>query len=272
MEQLSYWQACLLGIVEGLTEFLPVSSTGHLIMLIDLLKVSTTPGKSFEVVIQLGAILAVCYVYRARLWHILRGLVSPIDAKEGRSAWKFSLNILLAFLPSVIVGLLAYSFIKHYLFSPLVVSVSLLVGGIIILLIEYLSPRIRCYSLDDISWKRALIIGCCQVLAMIPGVSRSGATIMGAYAFGTDRKTATEFSFFLAIPTMMAATLYDLYKNYAVMQFTDSALIATGFVTAFVTALLAVRLFLHYVSSHSFRVFAYYRILVGSAMLGWVYF
>lgn len=272
MEQLSYWHAFILGIIEGLTEFLPVSSTGHLILVIDLLKLSTTPGKSFEVIIQLGAILAICFLYRDKLFSLVKdGIISysPTRSKEARL---FIGTILLAFVPSVIAGVAFYSIIKQLLFSPYVVSWALIVGGILILVIERVGPPTRCDSLEKISWKMALAIGFCQTLAMIPGVSRSGATIMGAYVLGTDRKTATEFSFFLAIPTMFAAATYDIYKNYHLMQFNDSLLIAVGFITAFFMALAAIRFLLSFIASHSFAAFAYYRIVLGSVMLLILYY
>src|SRR5260221_1719787 len=213
----------LLGLVEGLTEFLPVSSTGHLILADDLLGFKGPPGQVFEIVIQLGAILAVCVLYFRKLFGVLVG--APTDP----AARRFILNLLWAFLPAAVVGVFAHGFIKSVLFSPWVVSVSLIVGGFAILVIERVRPTPRFDDVDDLPPLTAFKLGCAQVLAMIPGVSRAGATIMGAMLFQVDRRTATEFSFFLAIPTMVAATFYDLYKNRALLSLDDLQVIAIGF-------------------------------------------
>jgi undecaprenyl-diphosphatase len=255
-------QAAFLGIVEGLTEFLPVSSTGHLILLVDLLGFRGPSGRVFEIAIQFGAILAVCVVYRGRLWRVAR------DAPGDPGARRFILAILLGFLPAAVIGVLAAGFIKAVLFSPWVVSVSLIVGGLAILAIERLKPRPRFTQTERFPAIVALGVGFCQALAMIPGVSRSGATIMGAMMLGVERRAAAEFSFFLAIPTMLGATVYDLYKNRGTLSFDDGALIATGFVMAFLSALVVVRALLSYVSRHGFGVFAWYRIAVGFVMIG----
>ena len=252
----------LLGLVEGITEFLPVSSTGHLILVDDLLGFSGPPGKVFEIVIQLGAILAVCVLYFRKLLSVLVGL--PTDPQARR----FTLNLLWAFLPAAVVGLLAHGFIKSVLFSPWVVSVSLIVGGILILVIERVRPQPVYRDVDDLPAIVALKIGCAQVVSMIPGVSRAGATIMGAMLFKVDRATAAEFSFFLAIPTMVAATAYDVYKNRAALSLDDAQVIAIGFVVAFVSALIVVRWLIGFISRHGFGPFAWYRILVGALMLG----
>lgn len=254
-------QALLLGLVEGLTEFIPVSSTGHLILLIDLLGFQGPPGKLFEIVIQLGAILAICWLYRNRLIQS----VAACHLDSGKRS--FLINIVIAFLPSAVMGLLLHGFIKSVLFNPLVVAVMLVVGGILILLIERYKPAATHHDLERMSWKLALQIGFCQTLAMIPGTSRSAATIMGAMLFKLDRKAATEFSFFLAIPTMLSATLYDFYKNADNLTADGLGLIAIGFVAAFLTALLVVRTVVGFVSKHGFAPFAYYRIAVGSLML-----
>jgi undecaprenyl-diphosphatase len=266
MDLVSFGQAALLGLVEGLTEFLPVSSTGHLILLIDLLHFAGPSGKLFEIVIQLGAILAVCWVYRAKLLATALHL-HDLQSKEGRTARHFTAVILAAFLPSMVIGVLAYKIIKNVLFSPLVVSVMLIVGGIAMLLIERLRPAPRFHAAEEISLKRALAVGLFQCLAMIPGVSRAAATIMGGMIMGIDRRTATEFSFFLAIPTMVAATTYDLYKNWADLNADGVALIATGFLCAFVTALIVVRTAIGFVGRHGFAPFAVYRIILGVIML-----
>jgi undecaprenyl-diphosphatase len=252
----------LLGLIEGLTEFLPVSSTGHLILADDLLGFKGPPGQVFEIVIQLGAILAVCVLYFRKLFAVLIG--APVDA----GARRFILNLLWAFLPAAVVGLLAHGFIKSVLFSPWVVSVSLILGGLAILVIERVRPAPVYHDVDDLPALTAFQIGCAQVLAMIPGVSRAGATIMGAMLFKVDRAAATEFSFFLAIPTMFAATLYDLYKNRALLSADDLLVIAIGFVVAFLSALVVVRGLIGFVSRHGFGPFAWYRIVVGALMLG----
>lgn len=255
--------AALLGLVEGLTEFIPVSSTGHLILLVDLLGFQGPPGHVFEIVIQLGAILAVCWIYRARLLDTVLGLPSE------RRAQHFALIILIAFLPAAVVGALAHGFIKSVLFSPWVVSVSLLLGGIAILIIERLVvvDRALTPSVEKVGYATALKIGLFQTLAMIPGVSRSGATIMGARLLGVDRPTAAEFSFFLAIPTMLGATVFDAYKNRGSLEGSGTLVIATGFVAAFLAGLLVVRKLVAFVSRHGFAPFAWYRIALGTAML-----
>jgi undecaprenyl-diphosphatase len=253
--------AVILGIVEGLTEFLPISSTGHLILIGELLNFQGPEGKLFEIVIQLGAILAVCWAYRERLIEAAAGLASEPEARH------FFANIAVAFVPSVIAGLLLYRFIKDVLFSPWVVAVSFVVGGFLILLIERVRPRPRVHAVETMSLGTALAIGCCQIVAMIPGVSRAGATIMGALLLRVDRPAATEFSFFLAIPTMLAAAIYDLYKNRAILSLDGALIIAVGFVVAFVAALFVVRRLVGFVSEHGFGVFAWYRIVVGAIAL-----
>lgn len=254
-------QAALLGLVEGLTEFLPVSSTGHLILVSDLLGFTGPRAALFEIVIQLGAILAVCWVYRAKL------LATALHLHDQAGARHFTGVVLVAFLPSMVVGFFAYKTIKEVLFSPLVVSVMLIVGGIAMLLIEKFRPEPRVHTTDEISLKRALAIGCFQCLSMIPGVSRAAATIMGGMLVGIDRRTATEFSFFLAVPTMIAATAYDLFKNRHDLTADGMSLIAIGFVCAFVTALIVVRTLIGFVGRHGFAPFAIYRIILGAFML-----
>jgi len=256
--------ALLLGIVEGLTEFLPVSSTGHLILVVDLIGFRGPPGQVFEVVIQLGAIGAVCWAYFGRFARAASGALS--DPEQ----FRFLRNILLAFLPSVVVGAFAYDFIKAYLFDPWVVVISLILGGFAILLIERHLPAPRDHSVEQMPARIAFYIGLCQVLSMIPGVSRAGATIMGGLLLGVDRRTATEFSFFLAVPTMLAASSYDLYKNWAIMNADSLGVIAIGFVAAFLCALVVVRGLIAFVSRHGFGPFAWYRMVIGVVMAGFL--
>ena len=253
-------QAIILGILEGLTEFIPVSSTGHLILVGDLMGFVAIPGFVFEIVIQFGAILAVCMAYFKRL----TGVVATLNEKPSQH---FVRNILLAFLPAAIIGVMAHSYIKEVLFSPLVVSISLVTGGIIIIFIERLKLSFTTHEVESMTPALALKIGFCQCLAMIPGVSRSGATIMGAMCFGVSRKAATEFSFFLAIPTMLGAATYDLYKNMGQLSADDIELVLIGFVCAFFAALLVVTQVIRFVERHGFTPFGYYRIIIGSIML-----
>jgi len=259
MDPTLLWKTVLIGVVEGLTEFLPVSSTGHIILAEEVLNFEGPPGKVFEIVIQLGAILAVCVLYRAKIWSTITGVL-----KREPVALRFAGAVIVAFLPAAIVGVAAHKYIKALLGSPLVVAVALIVGGLAILAIEHYALRPRTKSLDDIGFRTALFVGICQCLAMIPGVSRSGATIIGARVFRVDRATAAEFSFFLAIPTMLGAAVYDLYKNWATLDWHGSGLIAVGFITAFVSALVVVRGFVRFISRHGFGVFAWYRIAVGA--------
>jgi len=254
--------AALLGLVEGLTEFIPVSSTGHLILLVDLLGFEGPPGKVFEVVIQLGAILAICVLYFRRLLGVLLAAPNSADAR------RFLAAILIGFFPAALIGFLAHGFIKSVLFSPWVVAVTLVVGGLAILVIERNLPDSRHHKIEAFSPLLALKIGLCQCLAMIPGMSRSGATIMGALLLRVDRKAATEFSFFLAIPTMMGATVLDLYKNWSAIGQTGSTIIAVGFIVAFVAALAVVKTLVNFVSRHGFAPFGWYRIVLGALMLG----
>jgi undecaprenyl-diphosphatase len=253
--------AIFLGVVEGLTEFIPVSSTGHLILLVDLIGFKGPPGKVFEIVIQLGAILAVCWAYRAKLLGVASGMFSDPDD------FLFVRNLLLAFLPAMVLGALLHGFIKSVLFSPWVVVVSLIVGGVVILVIERNLPLARHHAPEKFPATLAIFIGFCQALAMIPGVSRSGATIMGALMLKVDRRTATEFSFFLAIPTMLAATVYDIYKNRGSLTVDSTAVIAVGFITAFICALIVVKSVIAFISRHGFVPFAWYRIALGTVML-----
>lgn len=265
----SLFVALVQGIVEGLTEFLPVSSTGHLIVSGALLGFSGEKAKVFDVVIQSGAILAVCWIYRRKIAEVFFGLASDPVAQ------RFSANILLAFLPAAILGFLFSDAIKHYLFNPVSVAAAFVVGGLLILWAEGRVHRVTVEEVDQARWKDALKVGLAQCLALIPGTSRSGATIIGALFFGFSRKAATEFSFFLAIPTIFGATVYDGWKNRALFDAGDGPMLAVGFIVSFLAAIIAVRGLLRFISTHSFRVFAWYRIAFGvlilaTAHFGWV--
>ena len=257
--------AVLLGLIEGLTEFLPVSSTGHLILASRLLGFEGEASTTFKIVIQLGAILAVLVAYRQRFTGVLAGL-----ARREPAAIAFTRNILLGFLPAMVIGALAYKAIRAMLETPAIVAWALLLGGIAILIIERLAKRVRHRSVEALPASNALAIGLVQCLAMIPGVSRSGATIMGALSLGVERKTAAEFSFFLAVPTMIAAATYDLMKNRAALGGDDLLVIGVGFLTAFAVALLVVRGFVAIVGRYGFAPFAWYRIGLGVVALIWL--
>lgn len=258
--------ALLLGIVEGLTEFIPVSSTGHLILVSDLLGFVSPPGKSFEIVIQLGAILAVMLIYARKLWGIVVCL--PLRGEEGRVARLYASTVLLAFIPALVIGATLYDVITRRLFDPYVVCVALIVGGIAIILIERFRGTARIERVEDIGWRAAILIGFGQVLAMIPGTSRSGATIITALLCGVSRPVAAEFSFILAIPTMLAAAVFSLYKNWAELSFDGAMLIAVGFASAFVVAFFVVRAVIAVIARIGFAPFGWYRIAVGLVMLG----
>lgn len=264
MELILLLQVVVLGIVEGLTEFLPVSSTGHLIIVGDAMGFVGERAKTFEIFIQLGAILGVMWHYRAK---VLDLAVNAYKQPERR----FLTNLFIAFLPAALVGLLVHKYIKTYLFNPITVASALVVGGLLILWIENWAHQRqgRVRSLDALSYTDAAKVGAAQMVALFPGVSRAGATIMGGLLTGLSRTTATEFSFFLAMPTMFAATLYDLYKNLHVLEKTDALLFAVGFLTAFLTALAVVKTFLKYVARHTFRPFAWYRIGFGLLVLAY---
>ncbi len=256
------WQVILLGLIEGITEFLPVSSTGHILLAGHFLGFNS-PGKTFEVLIQLGAILAILTVYAGKLLHIAIGFFSDARVRL------FVLAILLAFLPAAVVGVLAHKIIKTILFeSPLLICVSLILGGFVLLWVDGLKLETRYRDVMDLPPLTALLIGCCQCLAMVPGVSRSGATIVGAMLLGTDKRTAAEFSFFLAMPTMAGAFAYDLYKNYGVLDTNAVTQIGIGFVVSFIAGAIVVRYLLGYVSRHGFALFAWWRIIVGGLGLG----
>jgi undecaprenyl-diphosphatase len=253
-------KALVLGIVEGGTEFIPVSSTGHLILIGHFLGFQST-GKTFEVLIQLGAILAILLVYFSRLFGVL--LCLPTDAWARR----FVVSVLVAFLPAALLGALLHSRIKAVFERPDLVCVALILGGIVLLVVD----RLKLEPKDDNAFRftpwLAFKIGICQCAALFPGVSRSGATIVGALLMGTTKRAAAEFSFFLAMPTMAGAFAYDLYKNYKLLDFADAANIGIGFIAAFISGLIVVRYLLDYVSRHGFAVFAWWRIIVGTVGL-----
>jgi undecaprenyl-diphosphatase len=248
----------ILGIVEGLTEFLPVSSTGHLILVGDLLSFNDDKGKLFEIVIQVGAILAVCWEYRVKIAAVIIGL------PRQKSAQKFALNLMIAFMPLASLGLLFGKYIKAVLFKPIPVALAFIIGAFVIIWAEKRQHKIRILEVEDLSPKDALKLGIAQAFALIPGTSRSGATIIGGLLFGLSRKAATEFSFFLAIPTLIVASLYDLYKHRDLLNLaTDAPYFAVGLIAAFLSALLAIKALLRYISQHDFIVFAWYRIIFG---------
>lgn len=253
----SILQALLLGIVEGLTEFLPVSSTAHLLLGGALLGFDS-PNRTFEVMIQLGAIFALLFVYTGRLWTVARSLGSDPGAR------RFVIGILLAFLPAVLVGLVLGKYVEALLYHLWIPCVTLIVGGVILLVVDRIPFRPRHTDAQKFPVLTSLMIGVCQCLAMIPGVSRSGATIVGAMFLGASKRAAAEFSFFLAMPTMVGAFAYKLYKDYATMTFDQAGLIAIGFVASFVAAVLVVRTLLDFVARNGFAVFAYWRIAVGT--------
>jgi undecaprenyl-diphosphatase len=261
MDILLFIKAFILGLVEGATEFLPISSTGHLIIVGDLLNFNDEKGKVFEIVIQLAAILAVCWEFRRKL------IDTALHITNQSKAQQFVLNLFLAFLPAAILGLAFHSFIKEHLFSPITVAIALIVGGFAILFIENKSLNTPTANIDDLTPIQAIKVGFAQSLALFPGVSRAGATILGGMLFGLNRKTATEFSFFLAIPIMFAATVLDVYKSRDILSFNDASMFAVGFITAFLSALVAIRFLLKFVATHDFKLFAWYRIVFGAIVL-----
>ncbi len=261
MDLILLFKAFILGLVEGATEFLPISSTGHLIIVGDLLNFNDDKGKIFEIVIQLGAILAVCFEFRSHL------INTVTQIKNDASAQGFVINLIIAFLPAALLGLAFHDFIKAHLFSPITVAIALIVGGFVILLIEKTAPQASTNKVETISKKQALQVGLAQALALVPGVSRAGATILGGMVFGLSRQTATEFSFFLAIPIMFAATGYDLLKSWRLLSMADFPIFAVGFVTAFLSALLVIKVLIRFVATHNFVGFAWYRIVFGAVVL-----
>ncbi|WNB76185.1 undecaprenyl-diphosphate phosphatase [Methylomonas koyamae] len=259
-------KSLILGIVEGLTEFLPISSTGHLILAGDLLNFNDDKAKLFTIVIQVGAILAICWEYRAKIGSVLRGLATE------RQAQKFVLNLAIAFVPLAALGLLFGKMLKATLFKPVPVALAFIVGAFIIIWAEKREHKIRVENVDDLSALDALKLGIAQAFALIPGMSRSGSTIIGGLLFGLSRKAATEFSFFLAIPTLVVASAYDLYKHRDLLQADNDVLsFAIGLAAAFVSALVAVKGLLRYISHHDFIIFAWYRIVFGVVVLATAY-
>jgi undecaprenyl-diphosphatase len=259
-------KAAILGFVEGFTEFLPISSTGHLIVVGSLLNFNDERGKLFTIVIQSAAIAAVMWEYRNKIINIINGL------KSGRAeARRFAFNVFIAFLPLAILGLLFGKHIKAALFNPITVAVTSIVGAVFILWAEKRQHVVSVETADDLGWKDALKVGFAQALALIPGTSRSGATIIGGLFFGLSRKAATEFTFFLAMPVLIGATIYELYKERALLVSADLGMWVAGAVSSFVAAFLCVRWLLRYISSHDFTIFAWYRIAFGLIVLGTYY-
>lgn len=263
MSGLSLFDSALLGLLEGITEFLPVSSTGHLILAGNAMGLSGEATKAFEIFIQLGAILAVVWHYRKRFIHVARRIATEDTSR------RFVLNLFIAFLPVAVMGLLFHHQIKELLYNPETVAIALIVGGLIILVIERWQPPTRVPEVDGMSPRLALGVGMAQVLSLIPGVSRSAATILGGYSLGLSRTAATEFSFFLAVPTMVAATGYDLLKSRGDLTSADIPVFALGFVVAFIAALIVVKGFVRFIAGHSFSSFAWYRIALGVIVLWW---
>ncbi|MEO7030907.1 MAG: undecaprenyl-diphosphate phosphatase [Herbaspirillum sp.] len=273
MDSILLLKALIMGIVEGLTEFLPISSTGHLILAGSLLRFTGETVKTFEIVIQAGAIFAVCWEYRVRIISVMEGLFTE------RRAQKFALNLVIAFLPAAILGVLFAKNIKAVLFAPVPVALAFIIGAFVILWVERRNDKnpgvVRIESIDDMSALDAFKVGCAQMFALIPGTSRSGATIIGGMWLGLSRKAATEFSFYLAIPTLLGATVYSLYKERALLSMADLPVFSVGTLAAFVSAFFCMRWLLRYISTHDFRVFAWYRIAFGililvTAYAGWV--
>ncbi len=249
--------AILLGLIEGLTEFIPVSSTGHLVLAVDFFNAPTPPGRVFEIVIQLGAILAVCVIYWRRLWS------KALSFFTDRKARLFVYSVLAAFGPAVILGLAIGDYIEDLFFKPSVIALALILGGVVIMLVENRHVPVKYDEAEAIDPVTALKIGAIQCLAFIPGVSRSGASIIGARLMGVDRKAAAEFSFFVAIPTMIGATCYDLYKSRDTLSSDGASMIAIGFVVSFVSALVIIKPFLGFVAQRGLIPFAWYRIVFG---------
>lgn len=256
-------KALILGLVEAASEFLPISSTGHLIIVGDFLDFTGPRAETFEIFIQLGAIMAVVWIYRQRIAQTLLHMGDEADKR------RLVLNLVIAFVPAAVLGLLLHKYITQYLFNPVTVAMALVVGGVAILLVERYASAGRVQSVEAMTWKDALVVGIAQSVALFPGVSRSGATIMGGMLGGMSRFAATEFSFFLAIPTMFAATLYSLYKEWNQLTVADVPMFTVGFVAAFIGGLAVVRFLIAYVAQHSFVPFAWYRIVFGGLLLAY---
>jgi undecaprenyl-diphosphatase len=273
MDTVLFIKVIIMGIVEGLTEFLPISSTGHLILAGSLLNFTGEKVKVFEIVIQAGAMLAVCWEYRHRIIDVIRNFSSDAAAR------RFVANLLVAFLPAVVLGLMFGKLIKAHLFAPVPVALAFIVGAFIILIVERRNrlneDRLRIHTVDEMTMLDAFKVGCAQCFALIPGTSRSGASIIGGMAFGLSRQAATEFSFFLAIPTLFGATIYSLYKERALLSVADLPMFGVGALAAFISAFFCVRWLLRYISTHDFTIFVWYRIVFGALILvtsatGWV--
>lgn len=254
-------QAVILGVVEGLTEFLPISSTGHQIVVADLLGFGGERAMAFNIIIQLGAILAVMWEYRRKI------LITVFNVPRQRESQRFTANLLIAFLPAVVIGVAFADLIHEYLFNAITVAAALIIGGLVMLWAERRQHEVTVEEVDDMTWKEALKIGFAQCLAMIPGTSRSASTIIGGLLFGLSRRAATEFSFFLAMPTMVGAAVYSGYKYRELFQPGDLPVFALGFVVSFVFAMVAVRALLKFIANHSYAVFAWYRIGFGLLIL-----
>jgi len=261
MDVALYLKAAVLGIVEGLTEFLPISSTGHLIIAGQLLGFTGEKAKVFEIFIQSGAMLAVIWEYRARFAGLLVGL------RRDPAARRFAINLAVAFIPAALLGLAFAGLIKEHLFYAVPVAAAFIAGGFVILWVERYPRQVRVEKVDEMTWADALKVGLAQCVALIPGASRSGATIIGGMLFGLSRRAATEFSFFLAVPTLIAAGAYDLYKHRALLEAADLGVFTVGFVVSFVAAFLCVRWLLRYIAGHDFSLFAWYRIAFGAVVL-----
>lgn len=268
----------ILGLVEGITEFLPISSTGHLILAGSLLGWVSDKAKVFEIAIQSGAILAVMWHYRVRIGEVLTGMAAAEPVRR-QTAWRFAVNVLIGFVPAAILGLMFAHAIKRWLFAPVPVALAFIAGALVIFWAEAWQKRsaqhVRIHHVDEMRASDALKVGIAQAFALIPGTSRSGASIIGGMLFGLSRAAATEFSFFLAIPTLLAATVYDLYKHRALLSLSDVPAFGLGMAVAFVSALIVVRWLLRYVGGHSFVPFAWYRLIFGALVLitawgGWV--
>jgi undecaprenyl-diphosphatase len=254
-------KAVILGVVEGLTEFLPISSTGHLILASDLLDFQGEKENAFLIMIQTGAMLAVMWQYRVKFTDLATGLFRRRDAQV------FVAKLFVAFLPAAIVGLLFGSLIKTYLFGSIPVAIALIVGAFVILAVEHFYKRGRVESVDDMTFRDALMVGIAQCFSLFPGVSRAGATIIGGMLCGLSRRAATEFSFFLAVPTLIAAGGYDFLKHRGEFSVDDIETLAVGLIVSFISALICIRWLLRYVASHTFNIFAWYRIVLGVIIL-----
>ena len=266
MDPIIALKALVMGVVEGLTEFLPISSTGHLILAGSLLGMHDEKAKVFDIVIQTGAMLAVVWEYRRKFIGVARGLLSD------RAAQRFVLNLAVAFMPAALLGLAFGKSIKSHLFHPVPVAIAFIAGAFVIIWVEGRRKRVRIENVDDMTWIDALKIGVAQAFALIPGTSRSGATIIGGMLFGLSRRAATEFSFFLAVPTLVLAGAYDLVRNRHLLHTADIAPFAVGFIASFASAFLCVRWLLRYIGTHDFTAFAWYRIIFGVAVLLTAYF